>query len=157
MSPFSVDGLGADTVGFGGAALFGSGIPTGFNQEVWWIETTPHVPGDTLCIDSSFFPPGGSWLWSTTAGVVMPFWDGPYCFYISESCCIGTRGDLNGDGDDANILDLTFAVDRIFRGGTASVCPEEGDVNGDGNPHNVLDLTFLVDRIFRGGPVPGPC
>ena len=73
------------------------------------------------------------------------------------SCCVGDRGDLNGDGTDANILDLTFAVDRIFRGGPASACIEEADVNDDGTPHNILDLTFLVDRIFRGGPAPGPC
>lgn len=73
------------------------------------------------------------------------------------SCCVGDRGDLNDDGDNANILDLTFAVDRIFRGGSASACPEEADVNADGTPHNILDLTFLVDRIFRGGPAPGPC
>ena len=73
------------------------------------------------------------------------------------SCCVGDRGDLNGDGNDANILDLTFAVDRIFRGGSASDCSEEADINDDGTPHNILDLTFLVDRIFRGGPAPGPC
>ncbi|MCH7948839.1 MAG: SBBP repeat-containing protein, partial [candidate division Zixibacteria bacterium] len=76
---------------------------------------------------------------------------------LLPNCCDGNRGDLNGDGDDANILDLTFAVDRIFRGGAASDCPEEADINADGTPHNILDLTFLVDRIFRGGPAPGPC
>jgi hypothetical protein len=72
-------------------------------------------------------------------------------------CCIVNRGDCNNDGTDANILDLTFLVDRIFRGGPPAVCPEEADVNSDGATSNILDLTFLVDRIFRGGPPPGPC
>jgi len=73
------------------------------------------------------------------------------------ACCIGIRSDLNNDTTNANILDLTFAVDRIFRGGPCPVCPEEGDVNSGGDVCNILDLTFLVDRIFRGGPLPGPC
>lgn len=72
-------------------------------------------------------------------------------------CCVGIRGDLNGDGDDANILDLTFAVDRIFRGGGPPGCPIESDANGDGDPLSILDLTFLVDFIFRGGGPPGSC
>ncbi len=73
------------------------------------------------------------------------------------ACCIGSRGDLNNDGTDANILDLTFAVNRIFRGGPPAVCPQEADVNSDGTSSNILDLTFLVNRIFRGGPPAGPC
>ncbi len=73
------------------------------------------------------------------------------------SCCIGIRGDLNGDGANLNVVDLTFAVNRIFRGGPPSACPTESDVNSDGAVLNVLDLTFMVDRIFRGGPAPGPC
>jgi len=71
---------------------------------------------------------------------------------------VGDRGDLNGDDVDANILDLTFLVDYIFRGsGDPGTCSEESDLNGDGDDANILDLTFLVDRIFRGGPAPGPC
>ena len=73
-------------------------------------------------------------------------------------CCIGIRGDCNGDGNDANILDLTCWVDFIFRGsGYPGGCPKEADVNSDGSPGNILDLTYLVDYIFRGGPLPGPC
>jgi len=78
-------------------------------------------------------------------------------YFIAPPCCIGNRGDVNNDGDDANILDLTFLVDRIFRGGPAPDCLVESDLNNDSTPANILDLTFLVDRIFRGGPAPEPC
>lgn len=73
------------------------------------------------------------------------------------TCCLKIRGDLNNDGTDANILDLNFAVNRIFRGGPLPVCLREGDVNSDGTSTNILDLNFLVNRIFRGGPPPGIC
>jgi hypothetical protein len=78
-------------------------------------------------------------------------------FYFPPPCCIGIRGDINDDGIDANILDLTYLVDRIFRGGPIPSCLIESDLNSDGTPANILDLTYLVDRIFRGGPTPGPC
>ena len=75
------------------------------------------------------------------------------------ACCVGMRGDVNGDGDDANIIDLTFTVDYIFRGShDPGPCPEEGDVNADASDGpDILDLTFLVDKIFRGGIDPYPC
>jgi len=74
-----------------------------------------------------------------------------------ENCCLGDRGDVNGDGNEADILDLTYLVDYVFRGGLAPPCPSEADVNSDETPANILDLTFLVDRIFRGGAASGPC
>ncbi len=80
-------------------------------------------------------------------------------YVVTCGCCVGIRGDANNDGGaNPNVLDLTFLVDRIFRGGPPAVCPDEANVNGDGSVSpNVLDLTYLVDRIFRGGPPPGPC
>jgi hypothetical protein len=82
------------------------------------------------------------------------FWQN---FGASGGCCIGVRGDFNGDGIENNILDLTFIIDDIFRGGPAAACPAESDLNGDGILANILDLTYIIDDIFRGGPPPGPC
>jgi hypothetical protein len=82
---FSIDGVGADTVGFGGAKLFGPGIIDGTDDLCWWIETTPSTDGDTLCIDSAFYPPGGEWYWATSSGPVYPDWGGPYCFHVHDT------------------------------------------------------------------------
>ncbi|HEX2896818.1 MAG TPA: hypothetical protein VHP63_02065 [candidate division Zixibacteria bacterium] len=78
-------------------------------------------------------------------------------YWFASGCCVGNRGDCNFDGTDGNIVDLNFLVNRIFRGGTSSVCLQEADINSDGTPQNILDLNYLVNRIFRGGPIPGPC
>ncbi len=85
---FGVDGTGADTIAFSAARMIRPGIPNGFDQQVWWVRTRPHVNGDTLCIDSSWYPPSGVWLWSTTpAGAIQPAWYGPYCFHVSLCPC----------------------------------------------------------------------
>jgi hypothetical protein len=77
----------------------------------------------------------------------------------TTGCCIGDRGNVNGDaGDDINVADLTYLVDFLFRGGPAPSCTEEGNVNGDTQEQiNVADLTYLVDFLFRGGALPPPC
>jgi len=90
---------------------------------------------------------------STNYGLNSGFWQN----FGPVSCCISPVGDANNDGANCNILDLTFLVDRIFRGGPPAVCLPEANLNGDLNSSNILDLTFAVDRIFRGGSAPGPC
>ena len=63
------------------------------------------------------------------------------------------KGDSNFDGS-LSILDLTYMVDFIFRGGPAPIPVRvSGDWSCDGLT-NILDLTQIVDRIFRGGTLP---
>ena len=147
------DGMGADTIAVHGFSVSGPGFVPGFDSDYFLIETSlsdEHV-GKSLCLDSSLAGVIG-WLWEPAGNV--PEWDGPHCYEIVD-CCIGNRGDINGDGKGPNILDLTRLVDYIFRGFPAPDCKLESDVNGDGMPYNIIDLTFVVDFIFRSGqPAP---
>ncbi len=67
-----------------------------------------------------------------------------------------TPGDVD-HSNNVDILDLTYLVDFIFRGGPGVTPAFIGDMNGDCSNVNILDLTYMVDFIFRGGapPVPG--
>jgi hypothetical protein len=159
FSPDPVLGDLVDTIGFGGFALFKPGIVDGFSGDVWWIQTTPVTIGDTLCIDSTSYCPSCPWLWSTNGplGSFLPDWYGPHCFHV-EQCCIGIRGNADGDSDDqVNVADLTSLVAFMFRGGPPPPCEEEGDANGGGGIAGVDDVTYLVNYLFRGGPAPPGC
>ncbi|KAA3637360.1 MAG: T9SS C-terminal target domain-containing protein [Calditrichaeota bacterium] len=84
MNTFSNDGAGADTVGFGGASLFGTGIPGDFDEQAYTIRIGPlsfNNAGKTLFIDKSFYPPIGTWTWAGPAAT--PSWEGPYSYQFS--------------------------------------------------------------------------
>lgn len=77
-------------------------------------------------------------------------------FYMG---CVGPGnfllcGDANNDGVGLDILDLTYIVDYIFRGGPSPPISEAADVNWDSNSANIIDLTAIVDFLFRGGSKP---
>ncbi len=78
---------------------------------------------------------------------------------LINGCCNELSGDINNDlAPKPNILDLTYLVDFIFRGGPGPVCRQEANLNGSSTPHpNILDLTYVIDVIFRGGPDPIAC
>ena len=54
-----------------------------------------------------------------------------FSLYLRE-CCVGFRGDVNGDGADIDIVDLTFLVDYLFGIPPVLNCLPEADLNGDG-------------------------
>ena len=92
QNPYGVDGIGADTIGFAGSQKYGGGVPDGFSEVVYKISFFVDVAdsNETLCLDSSFYPPTNEWLWSSDTldptnpgtGDIFPAWGGPYCFTI---------------------------------------------------------------------------
>ena len=78
-------------------------------------------------------------------------------------CCVGLRGNVNGDVDDVlNISDITYLVEYLFGVplGPIPPCPNEGNANGDGNELiNISDISYLVEFLFGVplGPAPPPC
>ncbi len=72
-------------------------------------------------------------------------------------CCIGQRGDVNGDGVDADPIDLSLMVDYLFASGMPPGCPREADINGDLVSAGPIDLSTLVDFLFGSGPPPTGC
>jgi len=75
----------------------------------------------------------------------------PDIWDIDITCC-----DLPGDADNdgiVNILDITFLISYLYKGGPAPPCLVEGDANGD-CILNILDITYLISYLYKGGPAP---
>ena len=80
------------------------------------------------------------------------------CDGIDASCCIGTVGDVNGDGGAVpTIGDISTLVDHLFIEGNPLGCYQEADVNQSGGrypTHNDItigDISVLVDHLFITG------
>ncbi|MEW5924218.1 MAG: dockerin type I domain-containing protein [Candidatus Zixiibacteriota bacterium] len=61
-------------------------------------------------------------------------------------------GDLNND-DSINILDVTFLINYLYRGGPAPAYPNLADIDGSGLI-NILDVTALIRFLYKSGPEP---
>lgn len=162
--PPDFNGVGADTIGFTASVLMGQGIPPGYQGPYFWITVALPDPGSiggSFCLDSAWFPPSGIWMWAygSTVGSFAPAWDGPHCWSITGPCCVGQRGNVDGDFDDIlDISDLVYLVDYMFTGGPTPPCWEEADIDGSGDDViNITDLVHLVDYMFNGGPPPAEC
>jgi hypothetical protein len=84
---FSVDGAGGDTLGFAGATSIPSlGVRPGDDKVFYWIPVnfdSAASDGAHICIDSSWFPPGGTWKWAPLQlgnTQIAPLWSGQQCW-----------------------------------------------------------------------------
>ncbi|MBU8933679.1 MAG: Ig domain-containing protein [candidate division Zixibacteria bacterium] len=71
---------------------------------------------------------------------------------ITQAC-----GDIDANGEEPNIADLTYLVAYLFTGGPPPPVMEKANVDGvigPGGIINISDLTYLVAYLFTGGPAP---
>lgn len=61
-------------------------------------------------------------------------------------------GDANGNGS-INILDATFIIAYLFKGGPEPVPLQSANVNNTGGI-NILDAIYLISYLFKGEPNP---
>jgi hypothetical protein len=59
-------------------------------------------------------------------------------------------GDVNSDGTN-NILDVTYLITYLYKGGPPPSIEEAADVDGSGEV-DLLDVTYLIDYLYREGP-----
>jgi len=74
------------------------------------------------------------------------------------NCCDGIRGDVHGDGSNADPADLGYLLEYLFNGGPYPLCRFEGNMDGDAYEEvGPLDLAVLVDYLYNGGDAPASC
>jgi len=71
---------------------------------------------------------------------------------IGDLCDFYVCGDANSD-EIVNILDVTFLISYLYKGGPAPDEPDAADVNSD-DVINILDITYLINYLYKGGPEP---
>ncbi|MEW5923591.1 MAG: PKD domain-containing protein [Candidatus Zixiibacteriota bacterium] len=126
--------------------------------------TDPMPPGSGM-IMKLFFTISPSATFGQTAPVVLdgystrlPQFSGAAVYLYQPLSFPGTIsinglcGDANGSGG-VNILDVTFLLNYLYRGGPAPDPESIADVNGTGNL-NILDVTYLIAYLYKGGPEP---
>ena len=103
----SIDGIGVDTLGFGGCVLYEEGYPSGYDETIVTLHfrapISPSYDGKYMCVDSCLFRDNGVWAWEPHG---VPDWSGPHCWQIGECACgifDFTEEQVDGGGGCPNV------------------------------------------------------
>lgn len=79
------------------------------------------------------------------------------CPEPARCCCLGARGNVDGDEADlCDVSDLSVLVDYLFFGAAPLVCADEADFDASTSV-DISDLSSMVDFLFFGGSPASPC
>jgi hypothetical protein len=80
-------------------------------------------------------------------------------FHLQRSCCIGIRGNVDGDPDEfTDITDILMLARYSLLGGAEPSCLLEADVDGsDDGFIDISDILRLARYALLGGEPPAPC
>ncbi|PKK82266.1 MAG: hypothetical protein CVT49_14685 [candidate division Zixibacteria bacterium HGW-Zixibacteria-1] len=127
-----------------------SGWPSGLGEQPYIRFHFDIEQEGTFCIDSCEVlnqMMGGVRRWLFEDPV--PSFNGPYCWNIEivdDYVC----GDVNHDGN-VNLLDVTYLIKYLYRGGLMPYPFDAGDVNSS-DSIEILDIAFMVNYLYKGGP-----
>ena len=66
------------------------------------------------------------------------------------------RGDADGTGFVAGLLDGLFILNFAFNGGPPPPCMRAADADGNGSFNGLIDSLYLLDFFFSGSMLPPP-
>lgn len=133
--------LDASTVRFGGSKMTSTGLPAGFNDLTFTVTVDGITEGYELCIDSTYYPPTGTWKW-VGGNPEIPNWGGPYCYTAETPPCLPPIvNNLPGPTDlqeyHCDAFNYQFTMIPDANDGSPAVYPD--DLEWVGASHGTVD------------------
>jgi hypothetical protein len=132
VSDRNTNGISPDTFLIGGNAMY-NGLPPGPMQPMMAVHFTPTGVGTSgpvgvICIDSTYVPPGGDWMFCDMTPGALPFepdFDGPHCWPVVLNCPYDSDHDYYGDPGHPENACPNDNCPSVYN-------PDQLDTDGDG-------------------------
>ncbi|HUV31750.1 MAG TPA: DUF4397 domain-containing protein [Acidobacteriota bacterium] len=171
INEFNLGGMDVDTIGIGGVALSeDGGLPDNSSNVGFFIpiQSRKADHGKHICIDSSWYEPGGTWKWAPLTKLfpqIAPDWSGQQCYTVFDpdyvppkilevSTAVLDFSAVEGGADPAGkSFDVSEAGDAIIPYTATKTEAWVGLTNASGStPATVtvdIDITGLAPGLYK--------